>query len=674
MDALKKEAPVNSVNELWRPDSERIERAKITDYQRWLSTTKGLQLTDCQSVWEWSVSDLTGFWSSVWEYFELPGEAGDIVLSDQSMPGSKWFPEAQLNYVDQVFRHATADRPAIIFESENGQRETISWSVLQKKVAALAATFRAQGVQPGDCIAAYLPNTPHAVVAFLACASIGAIWSVCSPDTGAQAVLDRFKQIQPRLLLAVDGYVYGGKEHDRKNVLQNILEGLPSVETLIMVPYLNPQLPTEKLAEQFNAVGQIKGWDESTGFDAPWQPEPLPFDHPLWAVYSSGTTGLPKPIVHGHGGIMLEHVKLWSLHNDVGPQDRVHWYSTTGWIMWNLQVGVLLVGATACLYDGHPAWPDQSRLWQFAGSADATFFGAGAAFYTAAMKHGVEPRKIADLKSLRSVGSTGSPLPPEGYQWLYEQLGNDIFLNPICGGTDIASAFIGGVPTLPIYSGEMQARCLGAAVQAFDDDGNAVNDMVGEMVCTEPMPSMPLYFLGDEDGERYRDSYFSMYPGVWRQGDWVQITPRGGAVVYGRSDTTINRQGIRMGTSEIYRIVEDVDLVMDSLVVDLEYLGSDSYMPLFVVLQEGTILTDEIKQELVTSIRSALSARHVPSEIFQVKAIPRTLSGKKLELPIKKLLLGHPVDKVVNKEAITGLESLSFFENLATKLAQNRKA
>lgn len=663
---------MSPVTELWRPDPLRIRRANITQYQQWLSASRNLDFADYQSLWEWSVSDLAGFWSSIWEYFKLPGQAGDRVLSSGTMPGSKWFPDARLNYVDQIFRHAVADRPAIIFESESGARDTVGWSELQQKVAALAATFRAQGIQSGDRIAAYLPNTPHAVIAFLACASIGAVWSICSPDTGAQAVLDRFKQIQPRLLLTVDGYSYGGKEHERSDVLISILEGLPSVESVILVPYLNPQVDRKSLAERCDLLGQIILWDDITAFDAPLETESLPFDHPLWVVYSSGTTGLPKPIVHGHGGVMLEHVKLWSLHNDVGSEDRVHWYSTTGWIMWNLQVGALLTGATVCLYDGHPGWPDQSRLWRFAGDTAATFFGAGAAFFTAAMKHGVLPSSVASLQTLRSIGSTGSPLPPEGYQWLYEQLGDDIFLAPICGGTDIASAFIGGVPTLPIYSGEMQVRCLGAGVQAFDDTGQAVHDVVGELVCTEPMPSMPLHFLGDPEGERYRESYFSMYPGVWRQGDWVRITPRGGAVVYGRSDTTINRQGIRMGTSEIYRVVEDADLVLDSLVVDLEYLGCESYMPLFVVLQNGAKLTDDLKRELEGRIRGALSARHVPNEIFQVEEIPRTLSGKKLELPIKKLLLGQPLDKVANRETITGVKSLAFFEYLAQQLIAKR--
>ena len=663
---------MSPVDALWRPDPVRIQQANITRFQQWLSVKKGMDVADYQHLWEWSVSDLAGFWSSIWEYFNLSGEPGDVVLSNRSMPDCKWFPDGKLNYVNQVFRHVTADRPAIIFENEGGLHETVSWSELQQKVAALADTFRAQGIKAGDRVAAYLPNTSHAVIAFLACASVGAVWSICSPDTGEQAVLDRFKQIRPRLLLAMDGYSYGGKEHDRKDALRGVLEGLPSVETLIVVPYLNQQLDRESLAVCCASIQEVKLWGDVTGFDTPLQTEPLPFDHPLWIVYSSGTTGLPKPIVHGHGGVMLEHVKLWALHNDVGPEDRVHWYSTTGWIMWNLQVGALLVGATICLYDGHPGWPDQSRLWRFAGDTRATFFGAGAAFYTAAMKHGVVPHSIANLQALKSLGSTGSPLPPEGYQWLYEQLGDDIFLNPICGGTDIASAFIGGVPTLPIYPGEMQARCLGASIQAFDDAGERVENLVGELVCTEPMPSMPLYFIGDQDGERYRDSYFSMYPGIWRQGDWVQITPRGGAVVYGRSDTTINRQGIRMGTSEIYRVVEDMDFVLDSLVVDLEYLGREPYMPLFVVLQEGTQLTDELKRALERQIRSALSARHVPSDIFQIEEIPRTLSGKKLELPIKKLLLGQPFDKVANREAVTGIKSLAFFEYLAQQLTASR--
>ena len=648
---------------IWEP-TEAIKRgARVTAYTEWLERQRGLRFSGYDDLWRWSVTDLEAFWASIWDYFDIKAAAPyQRVLVERRMPGAQWFAGARLNYVDQIFRHKTAARPAIVFRNEAGERAEMGWDELERQVAALAASLRGMGVGPGDRVVAYLPNIPQAVVAFFATASLGAVWSVCSPDMGQVAVLDRFRQIAPKVLIAVDGYRWGGKAYDRGEVVLELLGGLPSVEKLVLLPYLDPAADPRRFP---NAVA----WESVVQGTSALTAEPVPFDHPLWVVYSSGTTGVPKPIVHGQGGIVLEHLKLTALHNDIGPEDRFHWFSSTGWVMWNLQVAGLLVGATICIYDGNPAWPDYHALWRFAGEVQTSFFGAGAAFYTSCLKTGVEPTQVADLSRLRAVGSTGSPLPPEGYRWIYDHVGKDVWLNPISGGTDFAGAFVGGVITLPVYLGEMQARCLGAKVEAYDDSGKPLSDEVGELVCTEPMPSMPLYFWNDPGNKRYLESYFDTYPGVWRHGDWIRITPRGGAVIYGRSDSTINRHGVRMGTSELYRAVEDMDEVLDSLVVDLEYLGRESYMPLFVVLRPGTELTEALKARIKERIRAAMSPRHVPNDVFHVSEIPRTLSGKKLEVPIKKLLLGQALEKVVNPDSMANPGSLDWFARFAEQRA-----
>ena len=674
---------------------------QITRYTRWLAEHRGLHFsadtTDgYDALWRWSVGDLRAFWGSIWDYFDLQSPTPfHTVLVDEVMPGARWFPGAQLNYVQQVFRHAdaahAAGQPAIVFQNERlqerGELQQITWPELRQQVAALAAHLKRLGVQPGDRVCAILPNTPHTAVAFLAATSVGAIWSVCSPDMGPVAVLDRFVQIEPKLLIACDGYVYGGVEHDRTAALQGLLTKLPSVRDVVLLRYMNRQadLPTNagRTLHDFDTLIADRG--------AVLSPTWLPFDHPLWVVYSSGTTGLPKPIVHGHGGVMLEALKAFSLHNNLGASahtgDRYHWYSSTGWIMWNSQMAGLLSGTTICIYDGNPSGrigkagpPDWSTLWRFAADAGVTFFGAGAAFYASCLKAGVEPAKAADLSRLRALGSTGSPLAVECYRWVYEQMpkvdGRDIWLTPMSGGTDFAGAFVAGLPTLPVVEGEMQCRCLGATVEAWSEAdatgnntgrGKTLIDEVGELVCTKPMPSMPLYFWNDKDNKRYHDSYFDMYPGIWRHGDWIRITPRGGAIIYGRSDATINRHGIRMGTSELYRAVEALPEVLDSLVVDLEYLGRESYMPLFVVLREGWVLDDVLTQRLKQSIKTALSARHVPNDIFQVSAIPRTLSGKKMELPVKKLMMGTPAEQVFKLDAMANADCVAWFTDFAAR-------
>ena len=634
---------------LWTPSREQIERATLTRYQAWLGERHGLRFGSYAELWRWSVEDLEGFWSSICEFFDVRFEVPAArVLGRRGMPGAEWFPGAEVSFAEHVFRGKNDGEIAIRHASELRELGEWSWGRLRLETARIAAGLRAHGVSRGDRVVAYMPNIPETVAALLACASIGATWSSAAPEFGTRSVIDRFAQVEPKVLLAIDGYRYGGKDYDRGRVVRDIAAEIPSLERVITFGYLDGS-----------------GWEAGFLEDGELSCAALPFDHPLWVLYSSGTTGLPKPIVHSQGGILIEHLKKLNLHLDAQPGDRVFWFSTTGWMMWNFLVGVLLTEASVVLFDGNPGYPDMSTLWNLAEQTRMTCFGTSAAFIAGCMKQGVEPARGRDLSALRSVGSTGSPLSPEGFHWVYEQLGSETWLFSTSGGTDVCTAFVGGVPTLPVYLGELQGRALGAAVEAWDADGEPLEDEVGELVITEPMPSMPVGFWGDDDGSRYRESYFDTYPGVWRHGDWVMITDRGTAVIYGRSDSTINRGGVRMGTSEIYRAVLALPEVLDALVVDVPREGTDGWMPMFVVLREGEELTDELVAQIRRRIREDCSPRHVPDEIRQIVAVPRTLSGKVLEVPVKRILMGAAPDQAASRESLANPEALDYFVSLA---------
>ena len=640
---------------LWTPSRERAEGSEMARYMRWLKAERGLEFDGYDALWEWSTTDLPGFWTSIREFFDIRFSAPETrVLDREVMPGAKWFEGARLNYADQVWRWLATDdgtRPAVRWRTETASG-ALTRAEIAARAGALARALRGMGVEPGDRVCAILPNVPQAQIAFLACASIGAVWSLCSPDMGRTAILDRFRQISPKVLIAADGYVHNGRAVDRRELAEEVLRGLAPGARMIRVRLL-PETPA--------APAGAAEWDELVaGGEGPPETVQVPFDHPLWVVYSSGTTGNPKPIVHGHGGVLLEAVKF-ALHLDFTPADTYQWLTASGWIMWNSQMIPLLLGGSVAMFDGAPARPDMGEVWRFAGACGVTFFGAGAAYFSACIKDGVVPREVADLSRLRTVSATGSPLAPEAYEWIYANISPDVWLCPISGGTDVVGAFVGGHPMLPVRRGEMQCRWLGDRVEAWDEAGRPVVDRVGELVCAKPMPSMPLFFWGDEDGSRLHESYFDTYPGVWRHGDWIRIAPSGGAVIYGRSDATINRRGLRLGSSEIYRAVEGLDEVVDSLVVDLEFLGRESFMPLFVVLRPGLTLDDALRERIRGAIREAVSARFLPDEIVQMAEVPRTLSGKKLEVPVKKLLLGTAPEKAVNRDSMANPDSFDAY-------------
>ncbi len=647
---------------LWTPGPEQLQSSRLVQYQNWLAREKGVVTHEYTNLWRWSVEHLDVFWQSIWSFFDIQADGErEPALGQRGMPGAEWFPNARLNFAEHVFRGATPNQPAVIARSEDVPLQHISWAELERATAALAATLRGWGVGPGDRVASYMPNRPETVIAFLACASIGAIWSSCAPDMGAPVVLDRLRQIQPKVLFAVDSYSYNGKQYDRAQVVRRLLADLPSVERTVQV---SGPLARERAVDWHNRAD----WEAVVANDAPARYERLPFSHPLWILYSSGTTGLPKAMVHGHGGILLTHLKEMALQNDLRPGDRLLFLGSTGWTVWNLLVGALVTGATIVLYDGHPSWPNGDALWRFVDQQEVAVFGTGAAVLLANKKDGLRPRDYAPLKKLRTILSTGSPLPVDAFEWVYRDVKPDVWLASVSGGTDIASCFVACAPTLPVHAGEIQCAELGVAAYAFNEAGQAVIDEVGELVITEPMPSMPLYFWNDPDGRRYRESYFEVYPGIWRHGDWIRFTPHGSSVIYGRSDSTINRFGIRIGTAEIYRVVEELPEVRDSLVVDLEYLGRPSFMPLFVVLQPDIALDRPLIERIQQQIRTKASGRHVPDAVVQVSEIPRTLSGKKMEVPVRKLLLGANLSKVASPDAMQNPSSLDFFAEYAKAL------
>ena len=629
---------------LWRPSPDIAQRATLTRFMR----ERGF--SDYDALWRWSVQDVEAFWAAIVADFDVRlGGEWSAVLSSHEMPGARWFDGATVSYPEHMFRERDPDLVAIRHASELRELSEWTWADLRRETARVRAGLQSLGVGRGDRVAAYLPNIPETVAAFLATASLGAAWSSAAPEFGARSVVDRFQQIEPKVLLAVDGYRYGGKDFDRRAIV-------------------------DEIAAEIGARVVRLGYLDGSGWEPGFVPDVVPaelefervgFSDPLWILYSSGTTGLPKAIVHSQGGILLEQLKIVNLHLDAQAGDRVFWFSTTGWMMWNFLVGVLLSDASIVLYDGNPATPTLDRLWDLAQATQMTCFGTSAAYISSCMKAGVEPAAGRDLSALRSVGSTGSPLAPEGFSWIYEHVGSETWLFSTSGGTDVCTAFVGGCPLKPVYRGELQAPALGAALASFDEGGNALIGEVGELVLTEPMPSMPVFFWGDPDGTKLREAYFDMYPGVWRHGDWIQITDRLTAIIYGRSDSTINRGGVRMGTSEIYRAVLALDEIVDALVVDVPRDDGEAWMPLFVVLAEGAVLDDDLVKRIAARVRADCSPRHVPNEVFAVAAIPRTLSGKVLEVPVKRILMGTPPEAAASRESLADPAALDWFVDFA---------
>jgi acetoacetyl-CoA synthetase len=628
---------------MWTPSQAFQETSEMKRYMTWLEKNKGLTFKDYNSLWEWSVKDIDGFWRSQVDFFGVHlGGSYSKVLSTLKMPGAKWFEGATVNYAEHLLKYRDSKYPAIIAYSEVTPTKEISWKELLAKIGAVAESLRKAGVKKGDRVAGYLPNVPEAAIAFIATASLGAVWSCTSPDFGSSSVVERFSQIEPKVLFAVDGYKYGGKAFDRLGVVAELRKALPTVKTLVLLPYLNKDSKME---------GAVY-WNDFASGDHPIKPEMVPFDHPLWILFSSGTTGLPKPIVQSQGGIILEHLKSLALHFDLKPGGRFMWWTTTGWMMWNYLVGGLLLGGTIVTYDGSPGYPGPGRLWEMVREAKIGILGGGAAYFSSCIKAGIDPMKDGGLENLFAIGSTGSPLPPEAFEWLYNHVKKDLWVASFCGGTDVCTGFLGGSPLLPVRAGEIQCRSLGAKATTFDDDGKEIVNKVGELVLTAPLPSMPIYFWNDPKGERYHGSYFDVFPGVWRHGDWVRITPEGGCVIAGRSDATLKRKGVRMGTAEIYAVVESMPEITDSLVVGVDLPDGDYFMPLFVVIKDNAPLTDDLKKKITQKVKTELSSRHVPDDVIQVPALPKTLSGKKLEVPLRKILMGISTESAMNPGSV----------------------
>jgi len=647
---------------LWTPGPARIDEAELTRFMRWLKRERQLDFADYDALHAWSVHDLEGFWSAVWDFFDIQSSAPrGKALGRREMPGAEWFPGARLNYAEHMLRHARQGQTALRFSSESLPLQEISWDVLAGDVAHLAAHLRKFGVVPGDRVVAFMPNIPQTLVAFLACASLGAVWSSCSTDFGVRSVLDRFQQIAPKIMICVDGYRYGGKAFDRREEARQIIEALPSLEQVISIRYLQkgstPPVPT------------AHDWQALLADEAAPALEfaQLPFDHPLWIVYSSGTTGLPKAIVHGHGGIILEMHKSLSLHCNLRPGGCMFFYTTSGWIMWNILVSALMVGAIPMIYDGHPSQPETDVLWRLAAESGATLFGASPTYVAMMQKNGVVPKDRYDYSRLEGFLLTGSPVTCESMAWLYAEVKSDLWVTSQSGGTDISAAFVTGTCLRPVYAGEIQCRALGVDVEALDDAGRVLVDDVGELVVRQPMPSMPLYFWNDPGDVRYRDSYFNDYPGFWRHGDFFRVNARGGCFISGRSDSTLNRYGVRIGTAEIYRAVQALPEIADSLIVNLDLEGGRFFMPMFVKLAPSATLDEALVARIVETLRREASPRHVPDQIYAVEEIPYTLTGKKLEVPVRKILMGFDVAKAASRDAMMNPGSLDYFIRFAAE-------
>ncbi|MFG3352040.1 acetoacetate--CoA ligase [Streptomyces sp. NPDC048001] len=645
---------------LWQPDAERVADARVTRFQAWAAEHHGAPAEGgYPALHRWSVDELETFWQAVAEWFDIRFTTPyERVLADRSMPGARWFPGATLNYAEHALRTAEdparAAEPALLRVDETQEPAPVSWAELRRQVGALAARLRDLGVRPGDRVSGYLPNIPEAVTALLATAAVGAVWTSCAPDFGARSVLDRFQQVEPVVLFTVDGYRYGGKEHDRTATVAELRGELPSLRAVVHIPLLGTEAPEGAL-----------DWAAVTAGETAPVFEQVPFDHPLWVLYSSGTTGLPKAIVQSQGGILLEHYKQLGLHCDLGPGDRFFWYTSTGWMMWNFLVSGLLTGTTVVLYDGSPGHPTTGAQWAVAERTGATLFGTSAAYVMACAKAGVHPSRDHDLSRIGCVATTGSPLPPDGFRWLHDEVRADLWIASVSGGTDVCSCFAGAVPTLPVRIGELQAACLGTDLRSFDPQGRPLVGEVGELVVTNPMPSMPVRFWNDPDGSRYRESYFETYPGVWRHGDWITLTETGSVIIHGRSDSTLNRQGVRMGSADIYEAVERLPEIRESLVIGLEEPDGGYWMPLFVHLAPGAVLDDALRDRVKRTIREQLSPRHVPDEIIEVPGVPHTLTGKRIEVPVKRLLQGTDLARAVNPGSVDNLDLLRFYEELA---------
>jgi len=644
---------------LWTPSQQRIERARLTEFRRWLADRRGLTFPDFESLWRWSSTDIDAFWQAIWDFFHIEAtKQPTAVLGRRTMPGAEWFPGAELNYARHMLRHERPAATAVLHLNERQPLREVSWEQLGSQVRIVATQLRKLGVQRGDRVCAYMVNVPEALVAMLATTSLGAIWSSVGPDFGTPGVLDRFSQLEPTVLFHVDGYQYGGKPFDRRPEVEKILARLTSVKHVIQLPYLDPA-NTRRLTP-----GTIF-WSEL--LDHPPVPreqfryEEVPFNHPLWILFSSGTTGLPKPIMHSHGGILIEQLKHLAFNFDMHAGERMFFFTTTGWMMWNFLMGALLSDVTPVLYDGNPAWPDGDILWKMVQDSRAQLFGASPTYQAILEKNGIVPQAKFDLSHLQTVTLAGSPVSPECQQWFHDNVKRDAWVSPGCGGTDICSGFVGGVVTLPQRAGEMQARCLGMAVHVLGENGKFVIDEVGEMVLTQPAPSMPVGFWNDPGDKRYIETYFADFPGMWRQGDFYRINERGGAYVLGRSDATLNRHGIRIGTSEIYRTIVHVAGVEDGLIVNLDLPGGRFFMPLFVKLADGVQLDEEMKKKIGDRLRAEYTPRHVPDKIYQVPAIPYTISGKRMEVPVRRILSGYPLAKAANRDAMANPMALDFF-------------